>query len=63
MEKECVSKKSPTRTRISDKELAEKIRRDRAERPSEFVSASYGSTDSTSSYYMSSVNEVIAKWL
>ncbi|MDE5976430.1 MAG: hypothetical protein K2G69_07765 [Muribaculaceae bacterium] len=60
---EHVSRITPSRSRLSDKELAAKIRRERAERPSEFVKSTCGFSNSNGSYCVSSVNEVIAKWL
>lgn len=62
MKKILVERKAPNRSKITDKELAEKIRKERSERPDEFITAC-ASSSPKKSYCMSSAAEVIAKWL
>lgn len=63
MEKTSIDRKAPNRSRISDRELAEKIRRERSERPTEFVYSSCASSNPKKTFCTSSAVEVIAKWL
>lgn len=63
MENQTNTRKAPNRSRLSDKELLDKIRKERAERPSEFTPSSCGAARPAMSFCISSANEVIAKWL
>ncbi|MBD5205024.1 MAG: hypothetical protein HDS84_01410 [Bacteroidales bacterium] len=63
MENQNRNRKAPNRSRLSDNELLEKIRKERSERPSEFTQSSCASAKPTMAFCMSSANEVIAKWL
>ena len=64
MDKYIRIKKAPVRSVMSDKELAEIIRRDREERPMEFEdSCSTGVNDVSHFAKIPSVTQVIAKWL
>lgn len=64
MEKSKTMRKIPVRSVMSDQELAEIIRRDRAERPSEFEdSKTHAGSDGMRFAKIPAVTEVIAKWL